>query len=123
MTIGMVWIRQISFMLFLVLGLNLVAESFASALPEDHRAAASANASVDSDFVSAASSADASNIDHHCGDFCHVGSCHFGHCSHQLAASPFFFLLSEQVSSKFFGLFNEPASPFLDRVKQPPRLA
>lgn len=110
-------------MLFLVLSLNLVAESFVSALPEDHRGAASAGASVDHSFVSALSSTDTPNFDHHCGDFCHVGSCHFGHCSHQLAAAPFFFLLSEQASSKFFGLFNEPASPFLDRVKQPPRLA
>lgn len=123
MSISVDRIRQISFLMLLVLGLNLVAESFAETELNEHGRTSSANAYFQDSLISASGSSDSSNIDHHCDDFCHVGSCHFGHCSHQLATSPFLFLLSEQVSSKFFGLFNEPTSPFLDRVKQPPRLA
>lgn len=115
----MSWFRNIAFMMFLVLGLNLAAESFMSSLQGDHQA----STSFGSIEHSVMPGDHGPNVDHNCGDPCPTGTCHFGHCFHQLPVTSFSFKPQSTTSSKFEGSFTEPKPLYLARIKQPPRYA
>ena len=59
--------------------------------------------------------------DGNCADPCHIGSCHFGHCSHHIISG--YSLISPCVFNKDHLVFNAlvPEYPYLDGLRRPPR--
>lgn len=99
----------------------------ADILPSAHSVSIDQYAAVNTEFVVSDSSLELhQNSPMHsasseCGDPCHVGTCHFGHCAHvgfvsvcEISPRPF---LSQ------YGLLDlaKPFSPYLSGIQRPPR--
>jgi hypothetical protein len=113
----------ISLILLVLFGVNLLAEAASNhAEPINH------SVSIQGPELKAAlhSTTDCPDADHpldnsnECGDPCHTGRCHFGHCYHMVkgysALDPSIALYGHVTYELLV-----PKSPFLEGPKRPPR--
>lgn len=67
--------------------------------------------------------ASSSGQEESCKDPCHIGRCHFGHCSVVLSLSDIQFLDSKMEMSRVHRPQSNIVAPFIEGLKRPPKSA
>ena len=110
----------VALLLIALFGFTIGSEVFASHsefLPADHSHSVSAS---DADAATTLSSP-TDKAD--CTDPCHVGQCHFGHCSVVVSGSRYRSVSLQPTSLKHTFTFQHHAGPALKGLRRPPRLS
>jgi len=111
----------IALLLIALFGFTIGSEVFASHsefLPSDHGHSVEAS---DADVAVTTFSAPSDKED--CNDPCHVGQCHFGHCSVVVSDSKDRSVYIQPTAIQHAFTFQQHAGPALKGLRRPPRLS
>lgn len=112
------WSRSyIAIFLLLILGLNYVADASAS----HGTNSPTQGQSIYSAETPSGDSRGATTSD--CGDMCHLGRCHFGHCFLEVGSGYPGVEGNFDKTGRGWDIFRVAAGPFLEGPKRPPRFS